>query len=283
MKPSRTHRERNFSPLRDKTVANVLRHLFVTEFGYEKKVIFAEAMIGRILATIDDFMKPLSLLQPGQLLWMAVADDGRKHTYRSMKEIPQVPVVLDLVTDDDLQALADGDDFGVLRRRCHARLLNQAKAQGGVMAQTDLSAITLTSERRVGDDIARVQQAEDRLLPHRGSVQDVGPTLTHKVEVARLLEAGYLEPEICRKLSPLHDLRSVENYAQNYKNVLKLLERGFAPWEISGILSIGERLVNEYIEIVKEHHPEILAGNTHLQEQPATPACHSPEGQKSQI
>ena len=139
-------------------------------------------------------------------------------------------------------------------------------AQAGVLAHTDLSAITLTSETIVGDDVAQVQQTEDRLLPCRGSVQDIGPTLSHKVEVARLLEAGYLEPEICHKLSPVHDLRSVERYAQTYKNVLKLLERGLAPNEISGILSLSNRLLSTYIEIVKEHHPEILAGNRHFQE-----------------
>ncbi|MCK4451029.1 MAG: hypothetical protein KAX26_10590 [Anaerolineae bacterium] len=37
----RTRRQRNFSPLRDKTLSSVLRQLFVTEFGYESKVIFA--------------------------------------------------------------------------------------------------------------------------------------------------------------------------------------------------------------------------------------------------
>jgi hypothetical protein len=272
MKRGRTHRQRNFSPLRDKTLANVLRQLFVTEFGYENKVIFAEAMIERILETIDAFVEPASLLEPGQMLWMAVAIDGRKHAYEPMKEIPQVPVILDLVTDEDLRDLADGEDFIVVRRRRHARLLNQTRERNGALAYTDLSAITLTSEKRVGDDVSRVQQAENRLLPHRGSVHDVGPTLSHKVEVARLLEAGYLEPVICRKLSPVHDLRSVERYAQTYKNVTKLLERGFAPREISGILSIGERLVEAYIEIVNEHHPEILAKNPHLQGRLDTPS-----------
>jgi len=265
MRDKRTHRQRSFSPLLNKTLANVLCHLFVTEFGYENKVLFAEAMIERILETIDTFVKPASLLKPGQLLWMAVINDGRKHTFKSLKETPQVPLILDLVTDDDLQALTDGEDYRVIRRRRHTRLLDQALAQTGVLAYTDLSAVTLTSESLVGDDVARVQQAEDRLLPHRGSVQDVGPTLSHKTEVARLLEAGYLEPEICRKLSPVHDLRSVERYAQTYKKVMKLLERGFAPEEIAGILSIGKKLVKAYIDIVEEHHPEILAGNPHFQ------------------
>ena len=268
MNRARTRRQREFCPLQDKTLANVLRHLFVTEFGYEKKVIFAEAMIQRILQTINAFVKPVSLLKPGQLLWMAVANDGRKHTYKPMKETPQVPVMLDLVAEDDLQALVNGEEFQVVRRRRHARLLHQALAQGGVLAQTDLAAITLTCQGQVGTDIAHVQRTRNALLPYRGSVQDIGPTLSHKVEVARLLEAGYLEPEICRKLSPVHSLRSVENYAQIYKNVVKLLDRGFAPSEICAILSIGKRLMNAYIEIVKEHHPVIIAKNPHLQERP---------------
>ena len=279
MKQRRTHRQRDFAPLRDKTLSNVLRHLFVTEFGYDNKVLFAEAMIQRILATLEAFVKPAAMLKPGQLLWMAVIRDGHKHAPQAMKETPQVPVVLDLLTDDDLQALSDGQSFVSVRRQRHARLLDQALAQGGVLAQTDLAALTLTSERMVGRDIAHVQQAEKRCLPYRGVVQDVGPTLSHKVEVARLLEAGYLEPEICQLLSSAHDLRSVENYAQSYKNVLKLLERGFAPQEISSILSLSRRLVDQYIQIVKEHHPEIVAGNPHLQQRTDSIDSDLPEGQ----
>ena len=262
-----TDRQKTFSPLQDKTLSSVLRHLFVTEFGYEKKVIFAEAMIERILETIEAFVKPASLLEPGQLLWMAVVNDGRKHARKSMKEISQVPVILDLVTDDELQALADGEEYRLVRRRRHARLLEQAFAQGGVLAQSDLAAITLTSRTQASDDIARIQESEDRILPYRGSVQDLGATLTHKVEVIRLLEAGYLEPDICRRLSVVHDLRSVENYVQPYKNVMKLLERGLTPREVSDILSVSERLVEAYVEIIREHHPEVLAGNPSLQEQ----------------
>jgi hypothetical protein len=267
-----TQRQETFSPLRDKTLASVLRHLFVTEFGYENSVIFAEAAIERILETIEAFVKPASLVKPGQLLWLAVAHDGRKHAYQAMKESPLVPVILDLVTDEELQALADGEDFQAVRRNRHARLLEQSLAQCGVLAQGDLAAITLTSRQLVGEDIARFQKDHGRILPYRGSVQDLGATLTHKVEVARLLEAGHLEPEICRLLSPAHTLRSVENYAQTYKNMMKLLEHGFAPCEISGILGIGERLVDAYIEIIREHHPEIVANNPYLREQPDNPA-----------
>jgi len=263
MKP-RSDRQETFLPLRDKTLAQVLLHLFVTEFGYENKRLFAQAMIERILETLEAFIRPVTALQPGQMLWMAVVHDGRKHACKPMGEIPQVAVVLDLVTDEDLEALASGEDLETIRQRRYARLLKQAFAQGGVLAQSDLAAIALVSHSKVGAALRAYQQGEGELLPYRGSVQDLGATLSHRVEVARLLEAGYLEPEICCRLSVVHDLSSVENYAQTYKNVLKLLERGFAPEEISAILSISIRLVRAYIELVQEHHPEIVAANPHL-------------------
>jgi hypothetical protein len=276
----RTYREEAFLPLQEKTLANVLRQLFITEFGYQNKTIFAEAMIERILETVDAYVKPASLLRPGQVLWMAVSNDGRKHAHQPMKEIPKVPVILDLVTGDDLSALASGEEFIAIRRRRHARLLEQTFAQGGVLAQGDLAALTLTAQRVVGRDIAHTRETEKRFLPYRGSVHDIGGTLTHKVEVIRLFEAGYLEPEICRLLPIIHDLPAVENYVQTYKNVVKLLEGGFAPSQISGILSIDRRLVQAYVDIVNEHHPEILAKNPDCQGLPSSHCSHSTQGSK---
>jgi len=267
----RTDRQETYAPLQDKTLFNVLRQQFVSEFGYANKVIFAEAMIERILQTIDAFVRPTTLLKPGQLLWMAVAHDGQKHAQQPMREIPQTPVVLDLVTVDELRALAAGQAFAEVRQQRLARLLRQAFDQGGVLAQNDLAAITLTHRKHVSQALQHVQETEHCLLPYRGTVQDVGATLTHKVEVIRLFEAGYLEPEICQRLSVPHDLAAVENYVQTYKNVLKLLERGFAPREVSGILAISEPLVAAYIRIVRDHHPDILARNPYCQEQAPQP------------
>lgn len=274
----RTDREETFSPLREKTLVNALLHLFITEFGYRDKVMFAEGMIERILETLEAFTQSAARLQPGQVLWTAVRNDGRKHAHQRMKEIPKVPVILDLVTDEDLNALENGEKYMAVRQRRHARLLEQAFDQGGVLAQGDLAALTLTARRVVGNDIAHIRETEERFLPYRGSVQDVGGTLTHKVEVIRLFEAGHLEPEICSLLPVLHDLPAVENYVQSYKNVMKLLEGGFAPSEISGILSMDKRLVQAYIEIVDEHHPEILANNPYCRQRPCYEHTNSTQG-----
>lgn len=257
-------RKRTFSPLQDKEIESVLLRLFVDEFGYENKVVFAQAMIQRILKTLAAFMKPRSLFKPGQLLWMAVANDGKKHAGQQMKDIPQVPVVLDLITQEDLQALAAGRKYIDIRRQRTARLLDQAFAQGGVLSQSDVASMILVSNDSIGEDIRHFQKKEKHLLPYRGTIHDLGRTLTHKVEIIRLFEQGYLESDICTMLSPAHDLSSVERYVQRYKNILKLLMRGFSPREISGILSISISLVVTYVEIACEHHPEIVRHNPYL-------------------
>ncbi len=266
----RTDREETFMPLQDKTLFNVLRQLFITEFGYDNKVIFAEAMIERLLDVIANFVKPTTMLRPGQLLWMAVVNDGQKHAHKYMKEIPQVPVVLDLITDEELQQLAEGDKYAIVRRHRLARLLEQAFAQGGVLAQSDLVGITLVNRGQVSDEVRRFQKENACILPYRGTVQDAGATLTHKVEAVRLFEAGFLETEICRRLPIIHDITAVENYIQTYKNVLKLLERQFTVPEIAGILAVDERLIHSYIDIVREHHPQVLDKHPSLQSETAS-------------
>jgi hypothetical protein len=50
-------RKRTFSPLQAKEIESVLLRLFVDEFGYENKVVFARAMIQRILKTLAAFME----------------------------------------------------------------------------------------------------------------------------------------------------------------------------------------------------------------------------------
>ena len=267
----RTDRQETYLPLREKTLANRLRQLFVTEFGYQNKVIFAEAMIARILEVVELFVRPVTVLTAGQVLWLAVAYDGRKHAHEAMADIPQVPVVLDLVTPAELELLAAGQPLDSVRQQRLARLLRQSLAQGGVLAQSDLAALTLMHRKQVSQAIQQYQDREQCILPYRGSVQDVGATLTHKVEVIRLFEAGYLEPEICQRLSVPHDLRAVENYVQTYKNVLKLLERGFTAGEVSGILAISAALVQAYVDIIREHHPTVLT-----QSAPCPPAASPP-------
>ena len=229
-------------------------------------------MIQRILETLYAFLIPRSFLKPGQLLWMAVANDGKKHGGQPMKEIPQVPVVLDLVARDDLQQLAKGEKYINVRRRGTLVSFSKPSNKEACSPKLTCACINLVSRGLIGLDIGYFQKTEHRLLPYRGTVQDAGGTVSHKAEAVRLFENGHLEPDICTMLSPAHTLAAVENYVQSYKNILKLLRRDFSPLEISGILSMSKawssRMLRSLVNII-----QISSTRIHIYIPMATPTC----------
>lgn len=260
----RSTRYRDYHPLLAKTVPNALLNLFIEQFGYGDKVVLAQAMIERILETLMEILQPAALVKPGQLVWLAVPADGPKYAHQPMEKLPKKRVTLDLITFEDIKQLEEGVSFPEVRRQRQARLIRQTRAQGAALAQSDVSLMTLVAGGTVSRDLKRYQQENGCVLPYRGVEHDMGSTCTHKVEIIRLLEQGYLEWDIRRKLKIEHSLTSIERYVQPYKNVMKLLERDFTPVEICCILSLPARLLEQYVEIIREHHPNIIETNSHV-------------------
>lgn len=260
----RSTRYRDYHPLLAKTVPNALVNLFIEQFGYGDKIVLAQAMIERILETLIEILQPAELVKPGQLVWLAVPADGPKYAHRPMAELPKKRVTLDLITLEDIRLFEQGVSVPEIRRNREARLIRQTREQGAALAQSDVSLMTMVACGTVSTDLKRYQEENHCVLPYRGVEHDMGSTCTHKVEVIRLLEQGYVETDIRRKLKIKHSLSSIERYVQPYKNAIKLLERNFTPVEICCILSMPARLLEQYIEIIREHHPNIIEKNPHV-------------------
>jgi hypothetical protein len=260
----RSTRYRDYHPLLAKTVPNALLSLFIEQFGYGDKVVLAQAMIERILETLMDLLQPAALVKPGQMVWLAVPADGPKYAHQPMDKLPKKRVTLDLITLGDIKRFEQGVPIPEIRRQREARLIRQTRAQGAALAQSDVSLVTLVGGCTVSTDLKRYQQENGCVLPYRGVEHDMGSTCSHKVEIIRLLEQGYLESEIRRKLKIEHSLSSIERYVQPYKNAIRLLEKDFTPVEICCILGMPARLLEQYIEIIRVHHPDIIENSSHV-------------------
>jgi hypothetical protein len=260
----RSTRYRDYHPLLAKTVPNVLLNLFIEQFGYGDKVVLAEAMIERILESLMDVLQPAELVKPGQMVWMAVPVDGPKYAHEPMQKLPKKRVTMDLITFNDIKRFEQGVPIPEIRRQRQARLIRQTRDKGAALAQSDVSLMTMVAASTVSTDLKQYQEENSCVLPYRGVEHDMGSTCTHKVEIIRLLEQGYLESDIRRKLKIEHSLSSIERYVQPYKNVIKLLERDFTVVEICCILSMPARLLEQYIELIREHYPDIIENNTHV-------------------
>jgi hypothetical protein len=118
--------------------------------------------------------------------------------------------------------------------------------------------VILNKSYEVTQRYAREWEEETgELLPLKGYRMDQGSRPTHKREIARLYEQGMEPPDVARETR--HSLKSVERYLKDYERVKLLLKRGMGSQEISMMIGRRERVVVEYVELAREHHPELFA------------------------
>lgn len=235
-----------YGPLQEKTVKNVLIKHIINCYGYDNKLRIAETMVEDMLDIMDEFLPKQQKLKPGQLIWYAV-DVNDKHTHgKKMKEAKLKPVILTLISEDDLKDYADGISVRKIRNKRMLRIFEEAYEQGGVLALSDAAVLLSVLVDAISKNLQKIRkQGID--IPTRGFVHDLGPTVTHKKQIIELYEQGYLTPDIGRMTK--HDKTNVDRYIKDYERVKQLADK-FDKDKISRLTGLSRSLVEQYLEII---------------------------------
>ena len=102
-----------------------------------------------------------------------------------MKNLRLQPVVLSIVTYEDIQKRAKGVSLKEIRKCAEARILHEADKQSGTLAQTDLSLILSNTLTTIQKEIAEYERENNVVLPRRGTVHDLGRSMSHKKVICR--------------------------------------------------------------------------------------------------
>jgi len=169
--------EKSIKPLLAKSLSNMIRHKFITEYGYSDAVPLAEFITVDLMKLIQSVVFDASTLKPGQLVWMAVQKEYRHKGYGThLYDMPMKPVVLTFLTEDDLlqhtQTKDRGQRLALLRDRM-ARMLKESQEQAGPLAQSDLAAFFSFSPAMISKHLSKWQQEKGEILPYRGTVHDL--------------------------------------------------------------------------------------------------------------
>jgi len=245
-----------YGPLSQQTLEAVLKRELLTNFGFENMGVVADVLIQRFLAIIEEYAPLRKRLRPYQTLVLAV-DKNEKFGYgKRMETCRLVPVMVNLVTPKELQELADGAKLRDLRPRIAARILKEAYDQGGVLPFSTVGLLTgLHSANAVSQAVALFyEQNPDVVLPHSGTIFDMGRTLTHKKAAVLLKHQGLLEQEIARRIN--HHPSAVARYNNDDERVGQLWEEGKSAEMISFITGLSMKVVQEYIAIRQELRQE---------------------------
>jgi hypothetical protein len=250
----------NYASCQRKTFHSALAHFLQTEFpavfGPAVTQLFAE----RVDALYEQFHPPRSRLTFGQVVWVAVAASHRPAGENRIENLPLVPLILDLVSTQD------SDDTMTPHRRLSVRankiirLFRQAFEQGGVLSQADGALLLHVSRGVIGQTLAEHQKRTGEVLPSRGSIHDLGPTVTHKAIICykRLVEKKEIS-QVAQET--FHSPREVEYYVQCLRRVLLCKHMGLSPEDTALATRHSLPLVKEYLKLIESFGLKALPPN----------------------
>jgi hypothetical protein len=231
-------RQRFLKPL----IMAFFQHQFPKLFGPVIRAKLADELV----ALFHRYCPATDTLQPGQVLWTALD----KHTRGDSPGRKFVPVVLSLVTADDVDALTKGVKHTVRARNVLARLFNEAYQQGGILSTRDVALLTSRNEVYASAMRLRYEKEHDCILPHTGALHDMGSTITHKVAI--------LQKVVVQKKSPAraarecnHSQQAVDRYLKDYNRVKTVYRHNRDITYIHHVTGIAKHVVKQYIEILK--------------------------------
>jgi hypothetical protein len=234
-----------------KTFKSALCHLLHVEFpgifGPTISRLFAE----KIDELYERFHPPRSKFKAGQVLWTGVAIDDPPSRNKRIEDTRLVPVVLDLVTAQDIENAQAKGLLLETRLAKIVRLFQQAYEQGAVLCHADVSLLLNMGVGRLSTYVINHERATGQLIPRRGTIHDMGPSVTHKAIICykSLVEK---KPTSQVAQETFHSPEDVEHYVQCLRRIQLCRDKGLTPDEITQATGHSLSLVFEYLDLIRE-------------------------------
>lgn len=155
--------------------------------------------------------------------------------------------------DDQLLAKDGPETF---RQARIPELCQQALSQSGLLTREDLAyRVFFVSTRTISRDLAHLRKTAAKVpVPLRSMVQDMGPVLTHRVQIVRLALEGKTMTQICQRMH--HSPAAVANYLSTFTRAAQLHEKQMQPSQIAFLLDRSLGLIQSYLALLAECRSE---------------------------
>lgn len=243
-------RKSEYGPLHAKTLETALRTLLTSELRTVGPRII-EMIIRHIIEICDDYYGDKETVKVGQVLWYAVDKNDPPTRGKTMSSTKLKKVALTMVSPEDITKVLDKVPSWEVNQARVVRACYEADAQGAVLSAADLAMIFGYRRSRICDYI-RQGEVNGKIVPRRGSVHDMGSTLTHKRIICYMhFVQNKQTPEIARETS--HMSKNVDKYLKDFSRVYHCYGRRNMPVpEAAAATGLSPRLVKEYIQLIHD-------------------------------
>jgi hypothetical protein len=234
-----------------KTFHSSLCHLLQTEFPGVFGPAVTRLFADKLDALYERFHPPRSRLNVGQVFWAAVAVDDPPHKDKRIEDTRLVPVILDLVTPQDIDNSSHGGRRVQIRRDRVLRLFRQTYEQGGVLSYADVSLLAHIGMNAITHVVRAEQEVTGLPVPCRGTIHDMGRSVSHKAIICykRLVEK---KPTSQVAQETFHSAEEVEYYVQTLRRVQICRDSGMALDDIAQATGHSKSLVREYLDLMEQ-------------------------------
>jgi hypothetical protein len=195
----------------------------------------------------------------GHLSWVTTSDENDKPRLgQTREEYKQEVIQLPYITEEDIKLKRQNVSKVKHDSIRLERLTKAAKEQGGLLTVEELAAILNRSPATISKRIKEYHKENDEVLSLKGYELDIGPGVSHKTKIIRFYERGMAPPDIARNTR--HSLKAVERYIKDYERIKFLVHKNVKIIEIRHMTGRGKKVINAYIDIIKEYHPEFIGG-----------------------
>ena len=185
---------------------------------------------------------------PGKIALVAVCADEPAGKSVAVCEKRTVCLTIHRGIEDDRCLQEQGAE--AFRRSRIPDLCQEALSQGALLTREDLAyRIFFVSPRTISRDLKALRELEGAVpVPLRSTVQDMGPVLTHRVQIVRLALEGKTMTQICQIMR--HSPSAVANYVSTFTRCAQLARREMQAGQIAFLLRRGRGLVDRYLELL---------------------------------
>lgn len=212
--------------------------------------LIRNSVVKEICSLVDKYYPPTEHMRMGQMLWYAIALDERGCGKR-LEQCRLQPVTLDVIHETDIQDIMEGAGRKARNTKIAVRLFKQAYDQGGVMSCADVGAIMRLSGGTIAQYIREYQRTTGTMVPTRGSIHDIGPTLTHKKLIChKHLFEGKSIQQTAKETN--HAPTSVTRYINDFKRVRECLKAGWDVQKTAYTTAMAPRVTEQYFQMMEQ-------------------------------
>jgi hypothetical protein len=240
--------QKHFGSARKRFLQSSIETFLDREFPRTFGPVIRQKMAEKIVDLINQQLPAKDHLRPGQCVWNAVSISTRPDSANCRL----VPVILTLVDPSDVEQLARGAPMAAIAGQSIARICREAFEQGALLSMRDIGLLVWRTNSAISVMREKWESEQQTTLPHVGTIQDFGTSITHKTSIIRKVVYEGKDPRRVADETK-HSQRAVDRYLKDFHRVRTCYAHVPDIEFVTRTTGLSKHLVNQYVAIIEEN------------------------------